>query len=149
MNVFLSSFISPRLDFSSATRRVFLEKQRMLILQMHLVHASQFLVESKLLISFYFVCVILVTLCSLLWMSVFHVWSFSVDYLLLITATTLVPLIILTQPECVDKQNTLEMTNDLIWKSDYIWHHCSHGFRTHHYLAQFFSVSNTLRRNYS
>ena len=58
---------------------------------------SQFLVESALLICFcYFVCMILVTLCSLLCMSVFHVWSLSLDYILLITAITLVPLITLS-----------------------------------------------------
>ena len=45
----------------------------------------QFLVESELLICFcYFVCMILVTLCSLLCMSVLHVWSLSLDYILLI-----------------------------------------------------------------
>ena len=39
---------------------------------------------------------ILVTLCSLLCMSVFHVWSLSLDCILLITAITLVPLITLS-----------------------------------------------------
>ena len=39
---------------------------------------------------------ILVTLCSLLCVSVFHVWSLSLDYILLITAITLVPLITLS-----------------------------------------------------
>ena len=54
----------------------------------------QFLVE--LLIFFCcFVCMILITLCSLLCISVFHVWSLSMDYILLITAITLVPLITL------------------------------------------------------
>ena len=59
---------------------------------------SQFLAESELLIYFcYFVCMILVTLCSLLCMSVFHVWSLSLDYILLITAITLVPSISLSK----------------------------------------------------
>ena len=57
----------------------------------------QFLVESEFLICFcYFVCMILVTSFSLLWMSVFHVWSLCLDYIILITAVTLVPLIILS-----------------------------------------------------
>ena len=55
---------------------------------------SQFLVDSELLICFcHFVCMILVTLCSLLFMFVFHVRSLSLDYILLITTLTLVPLI--------------------------------------------------------
>ena len=55
---------------------------------------SQFLVESEYLICFcYFVCIILVTLSSLLCMSLFHVWSLSLYYTLLITAKTLVPLV--------------------------------------------------------
>ena len=44
-----------------------------------------------------FVCVILVTLCSLLSMSIFNVWSLSLDCIRLITARTLVPLI--THPQ--------------------------------------------------
>ena len=52
---------------------------------------SQFLVESELLICFcYFVWMILVTVCFLLRMSVFNVRSLSLDYILLITAVTLV-----------------------------------------------------------
>ena len=39
------------------------------------------------------VCIILVTLCSLLYFSVFHVWSLSLDYILLISTRILVPLI--------------------------------------------------------
>ena len=50
-----------------------------------------FLVESELLIYFcYLICMILVTLSSLLCMSVFHIRSLSLVYILLITATTLV-----------------------------------------------------------
>ena len=57
---------------------------------------SHFLVASELPIGFcYFVCMILVTLCSLLCMSVLHVWSLSLNYILLFTAITLVPLITL------------------------------------------------------
>ena len=42
---------------------------------------SQFLVESKLLICFcYFVCIISVTSCSLLCVSILHVWSLFLDY---------------------------------------------------------------------
>ena len=44
----------------------------------------------------YFVCMILVILYSLLRISVFHVWSLSLDYILLIIAITLVPFIILS-----------------------------------------------------
>ena len=52
---------------------------------------SQFLVESKFLIYFcYFVCIILVILCSFLCLSVFHVWSLSLDYILLIYTRILV-----------------------------------------------------------
>ena len=52
---------------------------------------SQFLVESKLPIYFcYFLCFILVTLCSLLYLSVFHVWSLSVNYILLTSVRILV-----------------------------------------------------------
>ena len=41
---------------------------------------------------FYFVCIILVTYCSLLcFFSVFYVWSLSLDYFLLVSARTLVP----------------------------------------------------------
>ena len=59
---------------------------------------SQFLVESVLLICFcYFVCMILITSCSLLCTSVLHAWSLLLDYILFITAITLVPLIILSQ----------------------------------------------------
>ena len=43
-----------------------------------------------------FLCIYLVTLCSLLCMYVFHVWPFSLDYFLLISARTLVPLITLS-----------------------------------------------------
>ena len=54
---------------------------------------SKFLVESELRISFsYFVCRILVTLCPLLCLSVFHVWSLFLDYILLISTRILVPL---------------------------------------------------------
>ena len=57
---------------------------------------SQFLVEPELLSYFcYFVCVILITLCFLLCLSVFHVWSLSMDYLLLISAKILVLLVTL------------------------------------------------------
>ena len=47
----------------------------------------------------YFVCMILVTLCNLLCMSVFRIWSLSLNratFILLITAITLVPLITLS-----------------------------------------------------
>ena len=57
---------------------------------------SKFIVESELLIYFcYFLCIILVTLCSMLLLSDFQVWSLSLDYILLITAITLVFLITL------------------------------------------------------
>ena len=56
----------------------------------------KYLVEFKLLICLcIFVCLILVTLCSLLCMSVFHVWYLSLDCILFITAITLVLLITL------------------------------------------------------
>ena len=62
---------------------------------------SRFLVESELFICFcYFVCIILITLWTLLYMSVFHVWSLFLDYILLITSRILVPLITL---ELIDK----------------------------------------------
>ena len=55
---------------------------------------SQLLEESKLLIYFnYFVCIII--LCFLLFLSVFHVWSLSLDYILLISARILASLITL------------------------------------------------------
>ena len=41
--VFLSSFVFPGVDFLWATRRVFLEKRRTLIISMHLLHALSFL----------------------------------------------------------------------------------------------------------
>ena len=54
----------------------------------------QFSVESELHIWFcYFVYMILVTLCSVLCMSVFHVRSLSLDYRILNASVTLVPLI--------------------------------------------------------
>ena len=82
------------LTFLWATQRVFLEKQRTLSLQVHLVHAPSVLVESELLICFcYFVCIDLVTSCSLFCVSVFHVWSLSLDYFLLFSTRTLVHLI--------------------------------------------------------
>ena len=60
-------------------------------------YPTKVLVESELLICFcYFVSMILDSFCSLLCMSVFHVWSFSLDYILLITTITLVPLITLS-----------------------------------------------------
>ena len=56
----------------------------------------QFFVESEFLIYFcYFVCIILVILCSLSCVSVFHVWSLYLDYIILISAKMLVPLITL------------------------------------------------------
>ena len=59
---------------------------------------SQFLVESEFLIYFYYlVCIILVKLCSLLCLSVCHVWSLSMDYIPLIFARILVPLVTLDQ----------------------------------------------------
>ena len=64
---------------------------------------SEFVVESELLICFcYFVCMIVVTLCSLLCMSVFHVWSSSLDCILLITAITVVSLITLSINELLN-----------------------------------------------
>ena len=55
---------------------------------------SQFLMKSELLIYFcYFVCIIYVTLYSLLCLSVSHVWSLSLDSILLISAKIMVPLI--------------------------------------------------------
>ena len=55
-----------------------------------------FVVESEMLIYFcYLVCIILVTLCSLLCLSVFHIWSLSLEYILLISARILVPLVTL------------------------------------------------------
>ena len=56
---------------------------------------SQFLVF--LICICYLVCMILVTICSLLRVSVFRVWCLSLDFDLLITAITLVPLIALKQ----------------------------------------------------
>ena len=48
---------------------------------------SQILVEFELLIYFFdFVCIILNILCSLLCLSVFRVWSLSLDYIHLISA---------------------------------------------------------------
>ena len=55
---------------------------------------SQFLVESELFIyNCCLICIILGTLCSLLGLSVFYVWSSSLDYIL--SARILVPLIYL------------------------------------------------------
>ena len=84
----------PVLDFLWETRLVFLEDA-------YPTDApgpcSQFLVESELLICFcYFVCMILVALCSLLCLSVFHVWSLSLDCILLISTRILVPLFTLS-----------------------------------------------------
>ena len=97
--VFLSSFVYPGLDILWATRRVFLEKQETLTLLVHLFHAPSFKWSpSELLICFcYFVCMILFTSCSWLCMSVFRNRSLSLDYILLITAITFVPLITLPQ----------------------------------------------------
>ena len=79
-----------------ALKRAFLETQRTFTLPVYLVHAPSFFMESELLISFcYFVCIILVILCSLLRLSVSHVWSLSLDYILWISARILFPLITL------------------------------------------------------
>ena len=71
---FRSYFFYPGLDFLCTTRRVFLEKKTG-----HLPYrctSSNVLVESELLIwSCYFVCMILVNLCSLLCASVIPVMS--------------------------------------------------------------------------
>ena len=78
--VFLSCFVYLGLDFLWLTWRVFLEKERMLTLPVDSTPGpcSQFLGESELLIYFcYFVCIIWVNLCSLLCLSIFHVWSLS------------------------------------------------------------------------
>ena len=53
-------------------------------------------------------CIILVTLCSLLCMSVFHVWSLSLDYILFITAKTLAPFILLEHAPVVLLSKTLQ-----------------------------------------
>ena len=72
--------------------------------------------ESQLLICFcYFVCIILVSVCFLLWMSVLHVWSMSLDYILLITARILVPLITLRN---FSAELAIEQKTDN-WLSDY------------------------------
>ena len=59
---------------------------------------SQFLVETVLLIYiYYFVSMIFIFfLCSVLCMSVLYVWSLSLDYILLIFARILFPLITLS-----------------------------------------------------
>ena len=57
---------------------------------------SQFLLESELFVYFcLFIYIILVILYSLLCLSVFHVWYLSLDYIDLISARILVPLITL------------------------------------------------------
>ena len=72
--------LSSTLEFLWATERVFLEKQRSAP-----GPCFQILVESELLVYFcYFVCIILVPLCSLLFLLVFHIWSLSMHCILLI-----------------------------------------------------------------
>ena len=74
----------------------FFRRVHWVFLEKHLDHAPRFLVESELHIYFcYCVCMILVTLCSLLYMSVFHVCSLSLDYIVLISTRILVLLITL------------------------------------------------------
>ena len=83
---------------------------------------SQFLVKSESLIYFcYFVCIILVTLCSLLWLSVFSVWSFSMDYILLISAIILVPLITLPSQLSTGNQISMETGKVLILIMKIFW----------------------------
>ena len=81
--IFLFSFVYPGFDFLLPTRRVFLEKQKTLTLPVYATGpCSKFLVESEVLIYFcYFVYIILFTLCPMLCMSVFHVWSLALDYI--------------------------------------------------------------------
>ena len=51
---------------------------------------TQFLVESELLLCFcYFVCIILVLLCSLWYLSVFHIWFLFLDSIILVPLITL------------------------------------------------------------
>ena len=77
--------------------------------------------ESVLLICFcYSVHIILVTLCSLLCMSVFHVWSLSLDYILF-GCHYLVPLMTFTHPE------EKETAHDTKWNRGhtYLVMHCN------------------------
>ena len=95
VHTFLSSFVYPGLDFLWVTWRMFLENQRMFTLLKHMFHAPCFQWSPSCSFSFVIVCIILVILCSLLWVSVFHVWSSSLDYFLLFSPRILVSLITL------------------------------------------------------
>ena len=96
-HVFLSSFVYSGLDFFMRNSADFSRKGEKAYPNGAPGPCSRFLVESELLIHFcYFVCIILFTLCSFLRSSVFHVWSLSLDYILLISARILVPLIALS-----------------------------------------------------
>ena len=92
---FLSSLVYHELDFLWATRRVFLETQRMFKLPVHLVHAPSFSgvrVALLLLSPCMYYC-----FCYLLPISVFHVLSLSLKCILSISARILVPLITLSE----------------------------------------------------
>ena len=97
--VFLSSFVYAGLDFLWTNRQVFLEKQQRAedaCLTGAPGPCSQFLVKSELIIYFcYFVCIILVTLCTLLCLFVFNVGPLSLDYIFLISARILITWILL------------------------------------------------------
>ena len=81
-------------------------------LPVHLVHALGFLVKSELLICYCcFVCMIFVSLCSLLCVSAFRVWSLSLDIVRLVATITFVPWItlwheaaILTASNCFESK---------------------------------------------
>ena len=65
-------------------------------------------VESKLLVDFcYFECIISVISCSLMCLLLFHLWSLSLDYILLISAKILVLLVTLFQKSNENNTNTL------------------------------------------
>ena len=92
--VFLSSFIFNGLELFISNSVAVSRKAEDAYTIVAPSPCSQVLVKSELLICFcYFVCMILVTFCCV---SVFHVWSLSQDYILLITPITLVALITLT-----------------------------------------------------
>ena len=81
------------LTFSVQLGGFFLEKKRTFTLPVHLVHAPSFWWSpSCSFFCYLFVCIILVTECSLLCMPVLHVWALSLDCFLLISAITLVTL---------------------------------------------------------
>ena len=94
---FLSSFVYPGLVCLWATRRVFLEKQRTLTLPVQLVHAPSFMLGpscSFTFVTFYALFQLRYVLCCVGLFSMSGLCP-CMDYILLISARILVPLITL------------------------------------------------------